>query len=914
MNFSKRARWIWHDGDPAAYHDYVRFRREFSIRPEQLRKLRRGGRVFLRLTAESLYQGWVNGRVFGHGPAKSAEGRRSVDAYDITSFLTEGENSIELLVLGIGVGTMTTCAGEAGLIFQIEGLGRPILSDASTLLRREASRSHKTVRRWVLPCLEDVDMTAPESRWIPATVVERSVRIYPRRVPLPSREALFPQRLIAAGQVALPNFSMSFRLKPYLASGTQQRRSNILVAPAYLVTDIVSPVAQQLEFVPALGNVIWFFNGRRLFEGSGWTGWDPAQARPVIRLKKGANRLVGAHDKSHFEDINLCGFVKEPVELVNPFGAGGFQVFPARRVPQRRLHDPNAPTGVEAPDGEEADVTTLDWAAMDRPDMDPAHTMPEANAQDLARNARLVRELTISWDSAVLTLPAAEPGMAARVILDLDVLHNGWLAFEAIGGAGSRLLVSFFEGLDPGPPLRVQWPAGSNNALSLRIRGGLQSFESFLPYGVRYIALYHTGSTPLELRGLRVLTANCGSRPRGFLQTSDALLNGIYRVGAQSVVSATDDTFTDCPTFEQVNWNFDNRMCLLTDALTCANTPVAANSLLLFAEDPDYPGLARSQYPSAWDNRIPLWSFHWIMACRDHHWMTGDLQFVESVFPQVASGIEEALAMINPEGLLEWNTPDAWHFVEWGHGRDDDHPICGGEQAGLLGALDAACALAALVDKKWIARWRRARGRLASAVRRWMWNEKRQAFTDSILADGSQSDASSQVTNAMMALYGAGTEDWARQVAQRIHQGDRQLLPYGSPCGAYYVLELFDQIGMVDELFAVLRSRWGEIVLAGDTTTWEHFGEFGNAGWPTRSRCHPYSSYVVKYLVKYLLGIEAMAPGFRRVRVRPNPPAELEECHGAIPTPHGLVRCGWVRENGKLTLNVEAPAGVRVSR
>jgi alpha-L-rhamnosidase len=914
MSFSKYARWIWHEADPMAYDEYVRFRREFSLTTQEFQKLRQGGRALLMLTAESLYQGWVNGRVFGHGPAKSAEGRRSVDSHDITSFLKEGENSIELLVLGIGVGTMTNCAGEAGLIYQIKGLKRPIFSNAGTLLRKEAARAHRTVRRWMLPCLEDVNLAAPETPWIPATVVKRKVRMYPRRVPPPSREPLAPQRLIGASHVALPNFLVSFRLKPYLVSGAEQRRCNVMVAPAYLVTDIVSPVAQQLEFVPTLGNVIWFFEGKRLFEGSGWTTWDPAQAHPIVPLKKGANRLVGAHDKSHFEDINLCGFVKERIELVNPFGAGGFQVFPAHRVPERRLIDANAPTGAEALEMEEVDISQLDWAAMRRPEMDPTHTMPEGNAQDLARNARVLGDVTISWESGVLTLPPAEPGKAARAILDLEVLHNGWLAFEAISGEGSHLLVSFFEGLDPGPPLRVQWPAGSNNALTLHLHAGLQSFESFLPYGVRYIALHHTGSTPLELRGLRVLTANCGSRPRGFLQTSDALLNGIYRIGAQSVVSATDDTFTDCPTFEQVNWNFDNRMCLLTDALTCANTQVAANSLKLFAEDPDFPGLARSQYPSAWDNRIPLWSFHWIMACRDHYWLTGDLQFVEFVFPQVAAGIEEALAMINDRGLLEWDKPDAWHFVEWGHGRDDDHPICGGEQAGFLGALDAACALAALVERRRITGWRRAHGRLASAVRRWMWNGKRRAFVDSILADGSQSNVSSQVTNAMMALYGAGSAEWVRQVARRIHLGDRHLLPYGSPCGAYYVLELFDQIGMADQLFDVLRSRWGEIVLAGDTTTWEHFGEFGHAGWPTRSRCHPYSSYIVKYLIKYLLGIEAMAPGFRRVRIHPNPPADLDECHGAIPTPHGLVRCGWVREKGKLRLNVEAPEGVKVLR
>jgi hypothetical protein len=57
------------------------------------------------------------------------------------------------------------------------------------------------------------------------------------------------------------------------------------------------------------------------------------------------------------------------------------------------------------------------------------------------------------------------------------------------------------------------------------------------------------------------------------------------------------------------------------------------------------------------------------------------------MFPRAAAGIEEGVSKIGTRGLLEW--PGAWHFIEWGPGRDDDHAIMSAEQAGLVGTLEA---------------------------------------------------------------------------------------------------------------------------------------------------------------------------------------------------------------------------------
>jgi hypothetical protein len=893
------APWIW-SGDEAGYDDYREARHQFTLTDDQVAQVRKGGCIELSITADALYQVWINGRMLGHGPAKSAKGTRGVDVYDLAAQVASGLNRLDVLVLNLGAGTMCYCMGKPGLRFEVR-LDEEVLAASGPQTLMRASRSHQrpTVRRWMLPCIEDVDAAAPSDAWVPASVVERALALYPRRVPLPAREPLTIRRIVAADHVKLPNVSISFRHKPYLVSPEELPRNNPFNTPAYFVTNIVSPVAQTLRFTKTRGAFDWFFEGDKLLTGSGWAQCQEGEEPVAIKLTAGANRLVGVHKGDHFADISLAGFCDEPVTFRNPFGAGGFQVVPVERTVAENA------------------VADIDWDALrpSMPAMDPAHTMPWANGQDLALGAE-VMEAPAELDAllrtpagAPLMLPPAPDGEAVRVVVDLGMVHNGWLAFEATGQSGSRLLFSCFEGVAAGPPLRLHWAYGAENALTFRLADGPQHFESFHPYGVRYIAIHHTGAEPVRLTDLRVLTANCGSWPQGFLQCSDSLLNEIYAIATQSVISSVDDTFTDCPTFEQVNWNYDNRAAFLGEILTCANAAVARHSIALFAEDPEFTGLVRSQYPSTWDGFIPLWSLHWIMWCRDYAELTGDLTFARQMYPRIRAGVEEALGKIGGRGLLEWD--GVWHFVEWGRGRDDNHAISGVDQAGLAGALEAAVRVAQLLNEKDATAWTEARTALIEAINRELWDDARAAYADSLHADGSRSPVASQTTNAMMGIYGVADEARAQALARRIADNDPALLAYGSPYGLYYVLELYDRFNMVEPIFGAIRHRWGDMVMAGDRTTWETFAEFGgHGGFPTRSRCHPFAAYVIKYLVKYLLGVERTGLGWRHCRIAPQPPAGVTFCRGAVPTPQGLIQVSWVEKNGRPMVNQVLPAGV----
>ncbi len=920
--FSPHARWIWGTDNALEYNVYLRAHRSFRISASAQQEIQRTDSARLRITADFAYQAWINGFPVGHGPAKSPEGERHVDDLPISHLLRAGRNTLELLVLGVGTGTMTYALGEAGVIFEITAPGLRVSSDEKTSVRRDPQRRHMTTRRWVLPCVEDVDARANRARWKPATIIVRSCRLTPRPVELPSRRPASVQRVLTADYVRMPNFQIGFRIKPYLAAPEDQSVTTVFERDAFIVTDIHSAKRQTITFTPAPGQITWYFEGRKIIEGSGWGLWRADEQKPVITLRKGTNRLIGIHHHNFFDDIHLAGFAESPIRFCNPYGRGGFQVVlphPNEESSREGGVATSALEGVGAsgPDKLPPDMEIrLDEYA--HPPMHQRDTLPDANCQSLAVGAVVQRDFPLDKSSLYsggrIQLPASRANLAPRAIVDLGAIENGWLRFRVHGKAGSRLLFSFFEGINSIQPFQPHWPEACNNIVSYRLRDGWQEFESFLPYGVRYIAIHHEGAAPINIANLAVLSASCARPSQCVFLSDDLALNALHAMCERTVFAATDDTMTDCPTYEAVNWNFDNRLGAMGDLLMGRNTAIIRNTLAQYSRDPLYPGLVRSHYPSSWDVRIPVFSFHWIIACGEYFRHTNDRHFLKEMAPTIARGFAEAESYLNSDGLLEWpGGKNVWHIVDWQKQRDDTHAIVSAEQALFLGALDAALELGKLVGTATqLARWSATRERLRAAIQRSLWVPKRDAFADSIHSDGTLSAISSEPSNAALALHGAGSTTWRKRLAARLASRQSGLLPFGSPMGLFYILELLDQHGEQDALFRIIREKWVPMLQAGDGTAWEHFPEYGFPGAPTRSRCHPFAAYIIKYFTKYALGVVPVDTVAGCYRFQPRPPFGMEKCAGILPTAFGDIRASWFRESGSFHTSIETPKGITI--
>jgi hypothetical protein len=617
----------------------------------------------------------------------------------------------------------------------------------------------------------------------------------------------------------------------------------------------------------------------------------------LLDLLQGRNRLVGVQEFSQFEDVSVVGFTNCPVTFDNPYGDGCAQVLPAP------LESPPLTRNV-LPD-------YADWR-QEMPVMTPRDIMPAGNAQDLVIYARRQHHVDPVWPALRgigaagpgLTLQPAPPGQASRYVLDLGRPCCGALSIDVDAGADSVLMFSFLAAVDETVPRQFDWARSSNNALVYRPVAGFQRFESHQAYAGRYVTVLHTGERPLHLHRLQLLSSDCGVLTRGYFSCSDAALESIYADAVQLLRCSTDDTFNGNPVDEQACWAVDARLLAQADLVCNWSLDVCRHSLLLFAEDPEYQGLSRCHAPGSWQMQIPLWSFHWIMWCADYYRATADQAFLARILPTVRRAIAEALSRTDGSGLLCW--PDAWHFVEWSSERDDMHAVNTAEQAGLCGALGAALELATAAgcDEDDLVEWSVARVLLVEAVNFQLWDEESGAYVDSMHADGTLSTFFTRVTNAMCCLYGVATPPRRATILRKLRRpASANLLPTSSVYGLYYILELFDAESDVRTLFQILRRRWCG-------TPESEFESLTPAAALARE---PVAAFVVKYLIRYALGVRWLAPGRTSFQVDPRLP-DLDFCNGAVPTANGLVRIHWERRGSRINIDVEHPGTItRVS-
>jgi len=106
---------------------------------------------------------------------------------------------------------------------------------------------------------------------------------------------------------------------------------------------------------------------------------------------------------------------------------------------------------------------------------------------------------------------------------------------------------------------------------------------------------------------------------------------------------------------------------------------------------------------------------------------------------------------------------------------------------------------------------------------------------------------------------------------------------------------------------------WGYSIRHGATTIWERWdGWTEDAGFQTpmmNSFNHYSLGSVGQWLYEYVAGIRALAPGYARVLIAPEP-GGLEWASATYRSVRGPIKSAWRREADELRLEVEIPPNV----
>ncbi|MBK6281296.1 MAG: hypothetical protein IPF54_00270 [Draconibacterium sp.] len=275
-------------------------------------------------------------------------------------------------------------------------------------------------------------------------------------------------------------------------------------------------------------------------------------------------------------------------------------------------------------------------------------------------------------------------------------------------------------------------------------------------------------------------------------------------------------------------------------------------------------GLTRACYPDGFNLTIPIYSLVWIDIIHDHMMWAGDKEFTAQFDLGIYTVLEWFNKKIQPNGLV--GPVDWWAYADWCVDWKSGVPPGGLEGNSVLFTLHFAYTLQnaakiyRFIGKDHIAEMYDNQAKLlTNSVNHLCWNAEKGLYSDT-----PEMKYYSQHTNIFAVLAGAVEGEKAQQILNNIFT-EKGL----SEIGLYfhhYLFEAFDKAGMQNE-FQNHLAGWKEM-MENNLSTFTEVALTGNR--TQRSDCHPWSCSPNIHFFKTICGMQAVEPGFEKIRISPN--------------------------------------------
>jgi len=876
--------WIWlSDADRREWNQWVEFRRCIEGPPARS--------VVLRVSADTRYNAWVNGAWVGYGPNRSFPDRAYFDEYDLSALWRKGGNEVRVLVHATGIATFQNLESNAGLWAEVVVDGEVVArTDSSWQCRRDARFG---TRRFRIACQqgwqEFVQPAEPE-QWCGAVVVPDS-RV-PERAPvrLEVSRLLEPVAVAEAAVVQPPNAVLSIALREVLLPGYTAAAPRQIWGAVGLMFHVKQAQRLHLDLPGA-----WFWVRPKGFL-NGKVMEEVPSRNP--RFENGIGLEAEAQSGDNFLVLDVSGFFHEwhltaslpdlrfdgePKVLV----AGPFQ-----------SHDELAPLLLATP---------ADWHNHSE-----VHVAGSEILAPLRRGAPFPMTAYAKRLAPVQMQRPCEVALGTdetQVVLDLGNMTVGFWEYEIEATAPGILRLNGFEAYQEG---EADFCWEMSNTIEHEYPAGITRHRSPIRRGARYVALQGRNAT---VRHFRVYEHTAALEEARF-ECSDPLLNRIWEICARTARLCAEDSFVDCPTYEQTFWVGDARNEAHVLAVVFGDWSLARRCWLLAAESLRQGEFVASHVPSGWSMVIPAWSFLWAIGCWEYFNATDDREFLQEVAPALQRQMDALDVHLDEQGLF---SIEAWNLCEWSEMDQPGIGVVSHNQGWAAMALAATASLLAEVgDERGAQRAQQVRARLTEAVNRHLWCEARHAYADCVKHDsGKLSDTFSIQTQVVLYLAGLVPSARLRRVEALISsEADdvAEFVQVGTPFFLFFAFEALERMGRHDLIFDRIRETWGMMLERGATTCWELLPGFMPGGRWTRSHCHAWSAGPAHFLSRLVLGLQPVARGMREFRFSPSAASGVEWARGEVPTPLGKVDIAWEQVRGERVMTVSTPSGVSVTQ
>ncbi|MDQ8734400.1 family 78 glycoside hydrolase catalytic domain [Paenibacillus sp. LHD-38] len=956
VNNDWNASWIWGGEAVSPRNEWRCFRKSFVV-DQSTDGITSPSNTTLRISADSRYVLYINGKQVGRGPVRSWTVEQFYDVYEVGHLLVPGQvNTIAVLVLHFGVSTFYYLRGRGGLLVQLDS-GNDTGTESKTLLATDETWNTSVhegyhTRSPRMSCQQGfseyvdaglwgedwIETAYQDARWEKSKIIGPVgtgpwTTLLERDIPLLAEYPVYPSRILTLNSVQSFTYSTAIDMRNQMVEGSEEH-ANVVGFTGYAAT--VLCVSEETEIIlgfPNAGECVGSvsLNGVKLGEDR-FTGVLP-ERYAAVTLSRGDNLLlIDVSGQMHTGKLHLGIFSDVPVELRAPLieaaeqqGASAFITIGPFDSTFYLDHQQSREIDFEDQRYREVidKVASIDdliaYSSYIR-SIDESY-VSEADVFGLSiwKKESISRTIPTALQNALIPNASAGvipvyPGLDTEIVIDFSKELTGYLSFEVEAEAGTILDFYGFEYMTED---YRQDTYGLDNTLRYVCKEGRQRYVSPIRRGLRYLMLtVRNAVKPVKLINVHYMANHYPVAEIGRFQCSDPLLNDIWEISRHTTKLCMEDTFVDCPAYEQVFWVGDSRNEALVSNYLFGVNDIVKRCLRLVPGSKDQTPLYADQVPSGWSSVIPNWTFFWAIACREYVEQTADLSFAKEMYPHIRFTLEHYLKEINEDGLLAIK---GWNLLDWSPIDQPNDGIVTHQNCFLVKTLRVASEMAVFSgDAEGQRKFAQAADDLQAAINAHLWSEEQTAYLDCIHVDSRRSDIFSVQTQVVAYLTGVA-QGGRRSVMERyLLDSPAHFVQIGSPFMSFFYYEALSESGQVSTIVDDIRHNYGQMIEHDATTCWEMYPNFSenraNPNMLTRSHCHAWSSAPAYFLGREVLGIRSSAIGWSEVDIMPNP-CGLTWAKGSVPlSDSGRIDVSWkLLAEQVIEISVHYPESVKVN-
>lgn len=498
------------------------------------------------------------------------------------------------------------------------------------------------------------------------------------------------------------------------------------------------------------------------------------------------------------------------------------------------------------------------------------------------------------------------------LLLDQTHLTTAYLNLKFSKGKNARINLSYAESLYEDTPknrIKPQYKSNRNeidkkffwgyNDRIIADGGENRWFTSLWWRTYRYILLeIETESEPLLLHDIYgTFTAYPFELKSEFSAPEIPELDKILSVGWRTARLCANETYMDCPYYEQLQYFGDTRIQAMVSLYNCHDDRLVRNAIDCGKRSIISDGITMSRYPTNLHQFISSYPIWWIATVHDYWMYRNDPQYVSEQLPYIRMILSFYEKYLKEDASL--SKIPYWFFVDWTDGFVNGEPSRSPEGKSSIQDLHYLIGLQLAAEleenigiKAMGLHYKKIASRIIADFKNKYWDSERKLF-----ADNSSHDSFSQHANILAILTEIVKGEEAKEIMQTLLK-DKSLIQ-SSIYFRYYLQMALAKVGLGNDYLNMLDIWYAQLDLG--LSTWAEQPE------PSRSDCHAWGCSPNIELFRIVLGIQSKSHGFKHILIAPQL-GKLKKANGKIPHPNGFISVNYqIDEQGKIQADISLP-------